>query len=81
MTFKTEQIVTVTEANQNFSRVTRVAEKHGCAVIFKNSRPQYAVYDLTSERAPLELTDEERIDVMAARILTRYRAAFKELAK
>ncbi len=81
MTFKTEQIVTVTEANQNFSHVTRVADKYGSAVIFKNSRPRYVVYDMTSVTAPLELTDEERVQVIAARVLERYRDAFRELAK
>ncbi len=81
MTFKTEQIVTVTEANQNFSHVTRVAERYGSAVIFKNSRPRYVVYDLESADAPLELTDEERVDVIAVRVLNKYHAAFEELAK
>ncbi len=81
MTFQTEQIVTVTEANQNFSRVTRVADKYGSAVIFKNSRPQYAIFDLTSAHAPLDLTEEERIDIIAARVLRKYRTAFEELSK
>ncbi len=74
------QILTVTDANQNFSRVTRVADKHGSAVIFKNSRPQYIVYKM-GENPLLDLTDDEKIDIVAARILKRYRAAFEELAK
>ena len=40
MTIDTNTIVSVTEANQNFSRVTRIAEKSGQAVIFKNNRPK-----------------------------------------
>ena len=39
MTIDTKTIVSVTEANQNFSRVTRIAEKNGQAVIFKNNKP------------------------------------------
>lgn len=80
MQIDTNTIVSVTEANQNFSRVTRIAEKHGQAVIFKNNRPKYMVIDL--EDSPmLELTDDERIDIVAARILKRYRSAFEELGK
>lgn len=46
MTIDTNTIVSVTEANQNFSRVTRIAEKNGQAVIFKNNRPKYMIDDL-----------------------------------
>ena len=38
MTIDTKTIVSVTEANQNFSRVTRIAEKNGQAVIFKQTQ-------------------------------------------
>ena len=46
MTIDTNTIVSVSEANQNFSRVTRIAEKNGQAVIFKNNRPKYMLVDL-----------------------------------
>lgn len=80
MRIDTNAIVSVTEANQNFSRVTRIAEKSGQAVIFKNNRPKFMLIDL--ENSPiLELTDDEKIDVVAARILRRFKPAFEELAK
>ena len=80
MQIDTNTIVSVTEANQNFSRVTRIAEKNGQAVIFKNNRPKYMVIDL--ENSPmLELTDDEKVDIVAARILKRFKPAFEELAK
>ena len=80
MQIDTNTIVSVTEANQNFSRVTRIAEKSGQAVIFKNNRPKFLLIDI--EHSPvLELTDDEKIDIVAARILNRFRPAFEELAK
>ena len=48
MQIDTNTIVSVTEANQNFFRVTHIAEKNGQAVIFKNNRPKYMVIDLES---------------------------------
>ena len=51
MTIDTNAIVSMTEANQNFSRVTRIAEQKGQAVIFKNNRPKYLLLDL--DNAPL----------------------------
>ena len=65
MTIDTNTIVSVTEANQNFSRVTRIAETNGQAVIFKNNRPKYMLVDL--DNSPLiDMTDDEKIDFVAA---------------
>ena len=80
MTINTNEIVSVSEANQNFSKVTRIAEKNGQAVIFKNNKPKYILLDL--EKNPIiEMTDDEKIDFVAARILKKYKPAFLELAK
>ena len=40
MKLDTKQIITVTEANQNFSKATRIADEYGDAVVFKNNRPK-----------------------------------------
>ncbi len=80
MTIDTKTIVSVTEANQNFSRVTRIVEKNGQVVIFKNNKPKYMLVDL--DVSPMiDMTDDEKIDVVAARILKKYKPAFMELAK
>lgn len=80
MQIDTGTIISITEANQNFSRVTRIAERSGRAVIFKNNRPRYVLIDM--EKAPLlDLTEDETIDVVAARVLKRFKPAFEELAK
>ena len=80
MMINTNTIVTATEANQNFSRVARIADAKGQAVIFKNNKPKYLLIDM--ENTPyFEMTDDEKIDVIAARILKKYRPAFEELAK
>lgn len=80
MQINTNTIVSVTEANQNFSKVSRIAECNGQAVIFKNNRPKFLLIDV--EQSPLmDLTEDEKIDIAAARILNRFRPAFEELAK
>ena len=80
MTIDSNTIVSVSEANQNFSRVTRIADKNGQAVIFKNNRPKYLLLDIESSPV-LNMTDDEKIDLVAARILKKYKPAFLELAK
>ena len=80
MQIDTNTIVSVTEANQNFSKVTRIAEKEGQAVIFKNNKPKYVLLDIESNPI-FDMTDDEKIDVVAARILKKFKPAFLELAK
>ena len=80
MMINTNAIVSMTEANQNFLRVTRIADANGQAVIFKNNRPKYLLIDM--DRSPLlDMTDDEKIDVVAARIMKKFKPAFEELAK
>ena len=80
MMIDTNSIISVSEANQNFSKATRIAEKNGQVVIFKNNRPKYILLDIESNPV-IEMTDDEKIDFVAARILKKYRPAFEELAK
>ena len=80
MMINTNAIVSMTESNQNFSRVTRIADANGQAVVFKNNRPKYLLIDM--DRSPLlDMTDDEKIDVVAARIMKKFKPAFEELAK
>ncbi len=80
MTIDTNTIISVSEANQNFSRVTRIVDANGQAIIFKNNRPKYMMIDL--ENSPIvDMTDDEKIDFVADRILRKHKAAFVELAK
>lgn len=80
MNINTETITTMTEANQNFSKVARIAESNGRAVIFKNNKPKYLVIDIDSN-SYFDITDDERIDIAAKRVLKRFKPAFEELAK
>ena len=80
MKFDTNAVFTATEANQNFSRLARMAEKKGRVLVFKQNRPKLMVIDLDKE-PQIEMTEDEKIDFVAARILREHRAAFEELAK
>lgn len=80
MIIDTKQIITVTEANQNFSKATRIADENGSAIVFKNNRPKYKLVNLEVE-PDLELTDDEKIDIVARRVMQRFKPAFMELAK
>lgn len=81
MFIDTNTIFSMTQANQNFSAVARVADSKGEAVVFKNNKPKYLVLDMEQSNILFDLTEEEKIDIVAKRILEKYFLAFKELAK
>ncbi|MBR6954890.1 MAG: type II toxin-antitoxin system Phd/YefM family antitoxin [Clostridia bacterium] len=80
MMLDSNAIVSEAEANQNFSRVAWMAESQGHVVVFKNNRPKLLVIDLDKE-PQIDMTEDEKLDFVAARILREHRAAFEELAK
>ena len=80
MTIDTNAIVTATEANQNFSRVAKLAEEKGHVVVFKNNRPKLLVIDLDTE-PQIDITEDEKLELVAARLLREHKAAVEELAK
>lgn len=81
MIIDTQTIFSMTQANQNFSQVAKAAEKKGEAIIFKNNKPKFVVADIEKVEYLFDLSDDEKIDIIAKRILNKYLVAFKELAK
>jgi antitoxin Phd len=80
MIIDTKEILTMTEVNQNFSLAAKKASANGKVIIFKNNKPRFLLVDLESNNE-IELTSDEKIDIVAKRILSKYFEAFKELAK
>ena len=80
MKISINQIVSISEANQNFSKVARLTDKVGEVYIFKNNKPKYKLVDIDAD-STIEMTDDEKIDFVAQRVLKTYRRAFEELAK
>lgn len=80
MNINTRKIVPISEANQNFSKVCRLVEQEGELYIFKNNKPKYKLVDLEQDNE-IRMTENEKIDFVAMRILKKYRKAFEELAK
>lgn len=80
MTLNTANILSVTEVNQNFSKAIHMAESKGPLLIFKRNKPRYMLIDLESLSSP-DMNDDEKIDIVAKRILEQYKPAFMELSK
>jgi len=80
MQINTNNLVSITEANQNFSRIARLVDENGAAVILKNNVPRYILMEF-SQFQKEEIAGEEEVNTVARRILAKNRHAFEELAE
>lgn len=80
MTINTKNIVAITEANQNFSKVARLVDENGAAVILKNNVPRYLVLEF-SQAQQEEQADEESLRDISRRLIAKNRKAYEDLAK
>ena len=80
MIVNSNKTITITEANQNFSKAVHMADKNGEVIIYKRNKPRYALIDLENN-PQIEMSDEEKILFVGQRILRKHINAFRELAK
>lgn len=80
MTVNTKNLVSITEANQNFSRVARLVDENGAAVILKNNVPRYVLVEF-SQVEQEQLAEDEDILAVSKRLIAKNRHAYEELAK
>lgn len=80
MTIDTNNLVSITEANQNFSRVARMVDENGAVVILKNNTPRYLLIEL--EKAEQEqLAKDLDLSAVSMRMIEKNREAYEVLAK
>ncbi len=75
-----KNLVSMTEANQNFSKVAKLVDETGVAVILKNNAPRYIVIEY-SKLQENENADDQMVEDVAEQILAKHMKAFEELAK
>ncbi len=80
MLLNTKTIVTITEANQNFSRVAKMVDEEKSIVVMKNNKPKYVIIEF-DEFTKEAKGETDRLDMIADRILNHNIEAFMELAK
>ena len=83
MMVNTDLLVSLTDANQNFSRVVRKVDEDGMAVILKNNKPRYVVVDFNEYENIAKAIEmrKQKINMAADEIIDKNMEAFLELAK
>lgn len=80
MMINSHAMVSITEANQNFSKVARLVDEQGSAVILKNNVPRYLVIEF-SQVEQMQAAQDEDIMQISTRLIQQNRVAYGELAK
>ena len=80
MMINSNTLVSITEAKQNFSKVARLVDEQGSAVILKNNVPRYLIVEF-SQAEQMQAAEDEDVMQVSARLIQQNRAAYEELAK
>lgn len=80
MTIDTKTLISISEANQNFSKVARLVDECGSAVILKNNVPRYLVIDFSKAEQENTASEEDVLSI-SKRLMEQNKEAYEVLAK
>lgn len=80
MTIDTNTMISISEANQNFSKVAKLVDERGSAVILKNNAPKYLVIDFSKADSDAMASDDDVLSI-SKKLLQQNKEAYKVLAK
>ena len=80
MNIDTNTIVPISVANQNFSKVARLVDQYGSAVIMKNNTPRYIIYEF-NQADTKQTADDEDVIASSMKLMQRNALVYEELAK
>lgn len=80
MKVNTNALVSITEANQNFSKVARLVDENGSAVILKNNTPRYLIVEF-SQAENIQTANDEDILSISKKLIDKNKEAYKVLSE
>ena len=80
MTIDTNTMVSISEANQNFSKVARLVDEKGSAVILKNNVPRYLIIDFSKANDDIVASDDDVLSI-SKKLIAQNKEAYEVLAK
>ena len=80
MNINTKNLVSITDANQNFSKVARLVDENGSVIILKNNVPWYLIMEFSAAEQE-QLAADEDVMAISKRLIEKNRQAYEVLAK
>ncbi|MDY4920932.1 MAG: type II toxin-antitoxin system Phd/YefM family antitoxin [Phascolarctobacterium sp.] len=79
MKIATQNLVSISEANQNFSRVARMVDEMGSVVVLKNNTPKYIIIEF-KDVEDAYASDEDILNI-SKDLMLKNKEAYEVLAK
>lgn len=70
----------MTEANQNFSKVAKIANLQGSALVMRNNKPEYILLKINNNQKH-EVADNTELDNISKKLIQQNMEAYKKLAE
>ena len=80
LNINTNNLVSITEANQNFSKVARLVDENGSAIILKNNVPRYLIVEF-GQAEKEQLASDEDVMSISKRLIAKNKQAYDMLKK
>ena len=81
MMVDTKNLVSIAEANGDFSKVIQLVDQNGPVVILRDDTPRYLVIDLTRTDTTVQDATKKEVMEISERLIAKNRRAYEELAK
>lgn len=79
MKIDSKKMVSISEANQNFSKVARLVDQMGSVTIFKNNQPEYVLIKFDEESE--EFLEKTKLLELSEKYIKKNDKAYKKLAE
>ena len=76
---KKKKMVSISEANQNFSKVARLVDQMGSVTILKNNQPEYVLIKFDEESE--EFLEKTKLLELSEKYIKKNDKAYKKLAE
>jgi antitoxin Phd len=80
MNINNKTMVSISEASQNFSKVTHLVDQYGSAIITKNNAPRYVILEF-NQADEIQAASTDDVISVSKKLLKRNRAVYEELSK
>lgn len=80
MNINSDTIVSISEANQNFSKVARMVDQYGSVTVMKNNTPRYVIIEF-SQADKLQAASDDAVLASSSKLMKRNKKVYEELAK
>ena len=80
MTVDTIIMVSITEANRNFSKVAKLVEEKGAALILKNNTPCFLITDIRKAEEDTAVSDEDMLAI-SQELIAKNNKVYKKLGQ